>query len=335
MQPSQQRRWQERQAAAGVDWRQWSASLHCPPLVCQLLSQRGLATLEEADVFLTASLAQLPDPMTLCGMDRAVERLAVAIETGEPIAVHGDYDVDGISGTALLTQCLRWFGAEVHYHIPLRMRDGYGLSELALRRTVEQGVRLVVSVDCGISAHAEAQLAADLGLDLIITDHHQPPENLPVALSCINPWLAACPYPDKRLSGVGVAFMVMIALRARLREKGCLAAPEPDLRYVLDLVALGTIADLVPLQGVNRVLVTCGLRLMAQQPRVGLSALIKVAEVRTITAGVVGYQLAPRLNAAGRLEDATLGVDLLLNDETDGNAMQVAEQLNQFNGTGD
>ncbi|EAT16448.1 single-stranded-DNA-specific exonuclease RecJ [Desulfuromonas acetoxidans] len=330
MQPSQQRSWKERQSAKPVDWQQWSARLGCAPLVCQLLSQRGISTLEEAQAFLTASLSQLPDPMALRGMESAVDRLVQAVKAGEPIAVHGDYDVDGISGTALLTQCLRWFGVNVTYHIPLRMRDGYGLSEVALRRTLEQGIRLVVSVDCGISAHAEAQLAADLGIELIITDHHQPPETLPVSLSCINPWLPDCSYPDKRLSGVGVAFMVMIALRARLRETGNLPDPEPDLRYVLDLVALGTVADLVPLQGVNRALVSSGLRLMAQQPRVGLAALVKVAEVRAVTAGVVGYQLAPRLNAAGRLEDATLGVDLLL-DEVSQSAMPVAEQLNQFN----
>jgi len=330
MHPSQQRSWQERQSSETADWRQWSERLGCAPLVCQLLSQRGISTLAEAQAFLTASLSQLPDPMTLRGMDSAIDRLVQAIDTCEPIAVHGDYDVDGISGTALLTQCLRWFGVKVSYHIPLRMRDGYGLSEMALRRTLEQGIRLVLTVDCGISAHAEAQLAADLGMDLIITDHHQPPKTLPVALSCINPELPDCPYPDKRLSGVGVAFMVMIALRARLREKGNLPDPEPDLRYVLDLVALGTVADLVPLQGVNRALVASGLRLMAQQPRVGLAALIKVAEVRAVTAGVVGYQLAPRLNAAGRLEDATLGVDLLL-DEACQTAVPIAEQLNQFN----
>nr|WP_320116328.1 single-stranded-DNA-specific exonuclease RecJ [uncultured Desulfuromonas sp.] len=330
MQPFQQRSWQERKSTEAVDLPQWSARLGCAPLVCQLLTQRGISSLEEAQTFLTASLSQLPDPMALSGMGKAVDRLVQAIEADEPIAVHGDYDVDGISGTALLTQCLRWFGVKVSYHIPLRMRDGYGLSELALRRTLEQGIRLVLSVDCGISAHGEAQLAAELGMDLIITDHHQPPETLPVALSCINPWLPDCPYPDKRLSGVGVAFMVMIALRARLRERGRLPEPEPDLRYVLDLVALGTVADLVPLQGVNRALVNSGLRLMVQQPRVGLAALVKVAEVRAITAGVVGYQLAPRLNAAGRLEDATLGVDLLLDEGAD-SAMPVAEQLNQFN----
>ncbi len=330
MQPSQQRYWRERQTSGPIDCHQWSRELECSPLVCQLLRQRGIDSLEQAQLFLKASLSQLPDPTSMAGMNRAVERLVQAIRNKEPMAVHGDYDVDGISGTALLTQCLRWLGGHVVYHIPLRMRDGYGLSEVALRRTAEQGVRLVISVDCGISAHEEARLAHALGLDLIITDHHQPPETLPHALSCINPWLPECSFPDKRLSGVGVAFMVMVALRARLRELALLPDPEPDLRYVLDLVALGTVADLVPLQGVNRALVSSGLRLMGQKPRTGLAALIKVAEARTVSAGVVGFQLAPRLNAAGRLEDAALGVDLLLNEQSQ-EALSIAQQLNQFN----
>ena len=330
MQPSQQRYWRERQTRGSVDCLQWSRVLECPPLVCQLLRQRGIDSLEQAQRFLKASLSQLPDPMSMAGMNRAVERLVQAIRNKEPMAVHGDYDVDGISGTALLTQCLRWLGGQVVYHIPLRMRDGYGLSEVALRRTAEQGIRLVISVDCGISAHEEARLADELGIDLIITDHHQPPATLPQALSCINPWLPDCSFPDKCLSGVGVAFMVMVALRARLRELALLPDPEPDLRYVLDLVALGTVADLVPLQGVNRALVSSGLRLMGQKPRTGLAALIKVAEARTVSAGVVGFQLAPRLNAAGRLEDAALGVDLLLNEQSQ-EALSIAQQLNQFN----
>jgi single-stranded-DNA-specific exonuclease len=330
MQPSKQQRWQERCAVEPVDIPLWSRQLECPELICQLLSQRQITTLEEARAFLDASLSHMPDPALLSGVETAVERLVQAIRQREMIAVHGDYDVDGISGTALLTQCLRWFGGCVEYHIPLRMRDGYGLSDVALREAANQGVRLVVSVDCGISAHDEARLAAELGMDLIITDHHQPPATLPPALCAINPALADCSYPDKRLSGVGVAFMVMVALRTRLRQLELLPQPEPDLRYALDLVALGTVADLVPLQGVNRALVASGLRLISQRPRSGLAALIKVAEVRQISSGVVGYQLAPRLNAAGRLEDAALGVQLLL-DECSSTALAVAGQLNEFN----
>ncbi|MCD6527079.1 MAG: single-stranded-DNA-specific exonuclease RecJ [Desulfuromonas sp.] len=329
MQPSRGRRWLER-TVTQTDISGWSEQLQLDELVCRLLTLRGVDSLASAEQYLSATLSSLPDPGLLRGVDVAVKRLSVAIANAERIAVHGDYDVDGISGTALLCQCLRWFGATVDYHIPLRMRDGYGLSAAALRQAAADGVAVVVSVDCGISAVNEAALAAELGLDLIITDHHQPPETLPSAVSCVNPWLPDCDYPDKRLSGVGVAFMVMIALRAQLRREGRLPSPEPDLRYVLDLVALGTVADLVPLQGVNRLLVQAGLRLLDQQPRPGVQALKQVADVNSVSAGVVGFKLAPRLNAAGRLEDAAMGVELLLSESAH-EAQALAEQLNQFN----
>lgn len=328
-----QRIWRERVAEIELDEVEvieWCTQLSISPLVCHLLQQRGVQDVLRAAMFLNGTLADLADPTLLIGMDLAVARLVAAIKNGEKIAIHGDYDVDGITGTAVLCEALTQLGGTVDYHIPLRMRDGYGLSADAIKQSATSGVKLLISVDCGISAVAEAALTAELGLDLIITDHHQPPDVLPQALACINPAQSDCQYPDKHLAGVGVAFMLIIALRASLRDLTLLPTPEPDIRYLLDLVAMGTIADLVPLHGVNRILVKSGLRLLERGERLGVAALKKVADVKRMNAGAVGFKLAPRLNAAGRLEDAALGVQLLLSDnEQDSTAL--ARQLNTFN----
>ncbi|MDY0190486.1 MAG: single-stranded-DNA-specific exonuclease RecJ [Desulfuromonas sp.] len=330
MQPATQRFWYEKESTVACDTSAWVAELNISPFICHLLCQRSISSLEAATVFLRGTLADLPDPMLLCGMELALARIVKVITAGEKIAIHGDYDVDGITGTALLTAALTQFGAKVDYHIPLRLRDGYGLSETALKQAAEEGITLIISVDCGISALAEADQAAALGLDLIITDHHQPLTTLPRAVTCINPWLSASRYPFKQLSGVGVAFMLIIALRARLRSMEKLPQPEPDIRYLLDLVAMGTIADIVPLHGVNRILVKSGLRLLEQGRRVGVRALKEVADVKRMSAGAVGFKLAPRLNAAGRLEDAALGVRLLLSEDS-AVAATIASQVNSFN----
>lgn len=332
MEPVKLRHWRQRSeppTAAAVT--ALSADLGLHPLTARLLLTRGIDP-EQAEEFLAARLAGLPDPFRLTDMQPAVARLAEALERQEPIAVHGDYDVDGMTGTVLLIEGLRRLGAgEVAWHIPGRLGEGYGLSGPALREAAARGTRLVISVDCGISAHAEAEIARDCGLDLIVTDHHQPAESLPTALAVINPHRdpAAAEFAD--LAGVGVAFFLLIALRRRLRESGWFAArQEPDLRLLLDLVALGTVADLVPLRGVNRVLVRHGLRLLEAGHRPGIRALKQVAGVNRMTAGTVGYQLAPRLNAAGRLADAGQGVELLL--ETDlVCAMALARRLDQHN----
>ncbi|RMF47249.1 MAG: single-stranded-DNA-specific exonuclease RecJ [Deltaproteobacteria bacterium] len=300
------------------------------PLTARVLLARGLDG-DEVDSFLQARLTDMPDPMSMAGMAPAVERLAAAIRDGERITIHGDYDVDGITATALMVDALRAFGAGVDYHIPLRMRDGYGLSAEALRNCAEAGSRVVVSVDCGITAHEEADLARQLGLDLIVTDHHQVPEQLPGALALVNPHRSDCPFPDKNLCGVGVAFMVLVALRRILREQGWFSGrPEPDLRRWLDLVALGTVADMVPLVGLNRPFVRNGLELMERRPRAGIRALKEVAGVREVTTGAVGFRLAPRLNAAGRIEDAAAGVSLLLGDDYR-QALPLARQLDEWN----
>ena len=326
------RRWQERSAPPDTLLVQdLVSSLQLDPLTAQLLAQRGGADLRAVKEFLDPRLQQLPDPFLIGEMETAVTRLVAAIQAGEKIAIHGDYDVDGISGTALLVEGLQAFGAAVDFFIPLRLRDGYGLSADHLRQAFAAGARVAVSVDCGISAVAEAETARELGLDLIITDHHHPPTVLPVACAIVNPHLPGSLYPDKELAGVGVAFMLLIALRSRLRTLGAFAVrPEPDLRYSLDLVALGTIADVVPLRGVNRILTRIGLGIINQGRRPGLKALAAAACIRQVTCGNVAFSLAPRLNAAGRLEDANLGVELLLGRDG-AQVVELAALLDGFN----
>lgn len=327
MQPVTRRRWSERGTPpTGEVVQRLSTDLKLHPLAAAVLARRGYCNPAAAVSFLDPRLQELPDPFLLSGMEKAVTRLGRAIAGGELIAVHGDYDVDGISGTTLLVESLRAFGAQVVYFIPQRMRDGYGLSAEALRQAAEQGCTVAVSVDCGISACAEADLARKLGLDLIITDHHHPPAILPQAFALINPQLPGDRYPFRELAGVGVAFMLLVALRKSLREAGHFATrPEPDLRQSLDLVALGTIADIVPLTGVNRILTRSGLQIINQGGRPGLRALRDVAGIVEVTCSGVAFGLAPRLNAAGRLEDAAQGVALLLDPDYQHAKGQAAE----------
>ncbi len=301
------------------------------PLTARILAGRGYDSVLSARTFLDSRLAELPDPFLLPDMERAAGRLAEALVRQEKIAVHGDYDVDGIAGTTLLVEVLRGLGGQVDYHIPLRLRDGYGLSGQALQAAHEAGVRVVISVDCGVSASDEAEMARSFGIDLIITDHHQPPEVLPRAFAVINPARTGHQFPDRSLAGVGVAFFLLIALRRTLRQRGFFASgEEPDLRRSLDLVALGSIADLVPLTGINRLLTRVGLTLLQGRARPGIAALAKVAGVREVTCGTVGFQLAPRLNAAGRLEDAAQGVELLLEKDAV-QAEEISLKLDSFN----
>lgn len=333
MKPVNQRRWKIRKTLNTSDARvdDLSRQLNIDPLTAQVLLLRDVDDAREGKDFLEAKLSSLPDPDLLPDMTIACRRLGQALKSGERISVHGDYDVDGITGCALLVETLRNLGAEVTYHIPLRLKDGYGLSAEAVRASKAQGCQLLISVDCGISAHAEAELAAELGLELIITDHHQPPGNLPECLAVINPHLSTNRFPWKDLSGVGVAFLLLIALRRSLREDGFFKdRSEPDLRQGLDLVAMGTVADIVPLGGVNRILVRSGLKLLEKGQRPGGAALKHVADVTQVTSGAVGFRLAPRLNAAGRIEDASLGVELLLKENFQ-DALPLAQRLDDFN----
>ena len=302
------------------------------PITAQLLAARGILDREAAEQFLSPSLASIPDPFLMAGIEQAVSRLVAARERNEQICIYGDYDVDGISGTALLTSFLTRCGFSCSYFIPNRFDEGYGLNSSALEQIHANGAALVVSVDCGINACSEAAHCRTIGLDLIIVDHHTPGESTPDACSVINPHQSHCNFPYKQLCGVGVAFFLLIALRSRLREAGVFTGQtEPDLREWLDLVALGTVADVVPLTGLNRVLVCHGLRRMSEQPRTGLKALKQVARIEgQVRSGQVGFQLGPRLNAVGRMDSAVPGVQLLLTDSTS-TAAEIARELNDAN----
>ncbi|HCF58561.1 MAG TPA: single-stranded-DNA-specific exonuclease RecJ, partial [Myxococcales bacterium] len=237
-------------------------SLH--PICARVLVARGYSTPEAASALLRARLADLPDPSGLLGMDRAVERLVRAVRDGEPITLYGDYDVDGVTASATVALFLRSLGAQVSTYIPLRMEEGYGLNVEAIERIGASGTRLLVALDCGISALAEAERLAALGVDLVVVDHHQPGAGLPRAVAVLDPHQPGCTFPGKELCAAGLAFLAVVALRRALREGGFFSGrQEPNLREYLDLAALGTIADVVPLVGINRILVKHGLEEIA------------------------------------------------------------------------
>lgn len=286
------------------------------PVIARILLSRELSDPDLAEAFLSPSLSSMLDPFLMADMEQAVVRLLAVRKNNEQVCIYGDYDVDGISATALLVSGLSAMGYTVGYHIPNRMEDGYGLNSEALSQIKDRGFSLAISVDCGVTALDEALHCRSIGLDLIVTDHHQPLADLPDAVAVINPHRPDCSYPFKGLAGVGVAFNLLVALRSRLREAGSFSNNGPDLRQWLDLVALGTIADLVPLVGQNRILAAAGLQRMGDGCRTGLAALKQIAGVKgLVSSGQVGFQLAPRLNAAGRLESAVPGVELLLTDD--------------------
>ncbi len=299
------------------------------PIVARLLCQRGLSDPAEARRFLNPSLDQLHDPMTLADMPVAVDRILAALARKERMAVHGDYDVDGITSTVILRRALEWLGADVIHFIPERLKDGYGLQPAAIDRLHAEGVTLVVSVDCGIRGVEAACRAKELGLDLIITDHHEPDVNLPPALAIINPKRRDCVYPDKNLAGVGVALKLVQALCARTGHESWLPG-------FIKIAAIGTLADVVPLVGENRVIAKLGLDQLTRGPhKVGLRALIEVAGLagKTIDSFHISFMLAPRVNAAGRMSTPDIATRLLLaNDEALGDQVRaLALQLDGEN----
>lgn len=300
-----------------------------PPILRQILYNRGYATNDRARAYLKAETDFNTDPFQMIGMDAAIARILQAIEQKEPIAIYGDYDVDGVTATALLVQTLRVLGGEAQPRIPNRFEEGYGLNPEALDALKAEGVKLVITVDCGIRSPDEVSHARSIGLDVIISDHHQPAEgDLPRALAVINPKQAGDPYPDKDLAGVGVAYKIAQALFDRSTK------PVPDFQKedLLDLVALGTVADLAPLVGENRSLVRRGLQGIRETKRQGLFSLAAVSDLtlaRT-TATNIGFILGPRLNAAGRLESALAAYNLLTTTDVR-NAGELAQQLNVQN----
>lgn len=301
-----------------------------PPILRQILFNRGYATDAEARSFLRAEPGFNTDPFQMTGMQQAVERIRFAIQNNEPIAVYGDYDVDGVTATALLVETLQKMGADVRGYIPNRFEEGYGLNNNALEELKADGVKLVITVDCGIRSPNEALHARTLGLDLIISDHHHPDnENLPPAFAVINPKQHADNYPDKDLAGVGIAYKIAEAL---LSTDNGNSSSLVTLNALLDLVALGTVADLAPLVGENRVLVKKGLRQMQQTQRQGLFSLAAVSELvlQKVNAGHIGFMLGPRLNAAGRLKEALAAFELLTTSDPF-KAGSLAQQLDMQN----
>ena len=306
-----------------------SAALDIEPAVARLLCQRGLGDPEAAIRFLHPSLDHLHDPMALTDMRVAIDRLLAAIARRERIAIHGDYDVDGVTSTVILRRALELLGADVVHFIPERLRDGYGLQPAAIERLHAEGVSLVVSVDCGIRAADAGRRARELGVDLIITDHHEPDTALPPALAVINPKRADCRYPDKFLAGVGVALKLVQALcRATGRDAW--------LPGFIKIAAIGTLADVVPLVGENRVIAKLGLDLLTRGPhKVGLRALLDISGLsgKTIDSYHISFMLAPRVNAAGRMSTPDIAARLLLaSDEAmGGEARALAVQLDGEN----
>ena len=293
-----------------------------PPLVAMILASRGIRDPRQAHTYLDCS-GQLYDPFLMKDMDLAAGRVGLAMTRGEKIAIFGDYDVDGITATCLLTDLLRRHGADCVSYIPGRLEEGYGLNPLALHTLAEQGVKLIVTVDCGITATEEAQLCKELGMDLVITDHHECKEILPEAVAVVDPHRPDCRYPHKTLSGVGVAFKLAAAL--------C-GSQEDVLAEYADMVCLGTVADVMLLQGENRVFVSRGLESLRHTHRPGIAALMKECGCtpEQVSAGTIGFMLAPRINAAGRMGQIELAVELFLTDDTK-QATSLAKALCELN----
>jgi len=306
-----------------------SESLKIGLVTARLLCQRGIVSPGEAARFLKPSLDHLHDPFALADMGVAVERVLGAISRKERVAIHGDYDVDGITSTVILERMIAALGGQVTHFIPERIRDGYGLQVPAVERLHGDGVRLIISVDCGIRSMDAARRAADLGIDLIITDHHEPGRELPRALAVINPKRPDCSYPDKNLAGVGVALKLVQALCAR-------SGREKWLPGFVKIAAIGTLADVVPLVGENRVIAKIGLELLSRGPhKVGLRALLDASGLtgKTIDSYHVSFILAPRVNAAGRMATPDIAARLLLatDDAMAEEARALAAQLNEEN----
>ncbi|MEY3456844.1 MAG: Single-stranded-DNA-specific exonuclease RecJ [Planctomycetota bacterium] len=315
--------------------RRLSGQLSVSPLVAQVLIARGRGEPDAARKFLDARLSDLHDPALLPGIDTAADAVVRAVQAGRRITIYGDYDVDGVTGTSLLWHCLQLCGAQVDYYIPCRMEEGYGLNETAIRQLHEEDPgRLLISVDCGIASVSEATLARELGLELIITDHHQFGAELPNAAALVHPRLPGSEYPFGELCGAGVAFKLAWAVCQRLGE-GRRASPRMRefLKQAVSLAALGTVADVVPLHEENRILVRYGLQTLKQQSSIGMQALLRASglmDKAELQADDIGFSLAPRINAAGRLGQARLAVELLTTDNTE-RAIALADYLNQLN----
>ncbi len=298
-----------------------------------LLVNRGLDDPAKAQHFLEGSLADLPDPFTMKEMDKAVERLGQAIRKNEFVCVWGDYDIDGMTSTSLLVRFLRRLGLKPRWYLPDRLEEGYGLNAEGIRLLAQEGVTLIVTVDNGIRSLEESHVAADLKVDLIVVDHHEVGDDLPKAVAVLNPKRPDCPFPDKNLAAVGVTLMLCAGLRRYVTEEGIANGRDVALKDYLDLVTLGTVCDLVPLVGVNRILVKHGLPLLSRGIRPGVLALkeaLKMAPTKDIGTYDVGYILGPPINAGGRIGQPDVGVRLLTTESIT-EARESAKALVEWN----
>ncbi|HIJ84260.1 MAG: exonuclease RecJ [Magnetococcales bacterium] len=303
------------------------------PFFAGILADRDLQDREAVRCFFDPRLAMLADPLGLKDMDKAVARIILALERQEKMAVFGDYDVDGATSSALLVRYFRCLGTNLRLYVPDRLTEGYGPSEQAMHTLASEGVNLVITVDCGITSYAAMDAASHVGMDVIITDHHQARETLPKALAIINPNRLDESFAHKELAGVGVAFYLLMALNRELRANRFFNGDrtEPDLKTLLDLVAVGTIADVAPLTGLNRILVKVGLMVTENTGHVGLATLRETARLSgRLSAGQVGFQIGPRINAGGRLSLGRLGAELLATDDPE-QAGEIARLLEQAN----
>lgn len=314
--------------------RQLERAAGVPAVVAQLLICRGIHDPQQAQQFLAARLSDLRPPEELPGVAAAAELMQRAVTDGRKIVIYGDYDVDGMTATSILLKCLRLLGADPTYYVPHRLDEGYGLNGEALRSLAEQGASLIVTVDCGISAIEEAAIARELGMQLVVTDHHALSDRLPAADAIVHPRLPGTAYPFGELSGAGVAFKLAWAL-CQLASQAKKVSPlmKDFLVEAVPLAALGAVADVVPLLDENRILVTHGLRGLKERPSLGLATLMKVAELTnkpSLTSEDIAFSLAPRLNAAGRMGQARLAIELLTTTSQQ-RATELAEYLNQLN----
>ena len=296
------------------------------PLMRQLLYNRGIEIPESAEAFLLGTVRFPTDPFLLKGMDLAVDKIFEAVTGGQNIAIYGDYDADGVTSTALLVEFFKSLGVETRPYIPNRFDEGYGLNEDAVRQLADEGVDLMITVDCGVRSIKEVVLANELGLSVIVTDHHQPGEVLPPSLALINPKQKGDFYPEKELAGVGLAYKLVQAYLSKYPQ------PEIEAEHWLDLVAIGTVVDLAPLKGENRMLVRAGLEKLRRKPRQGIFSLAQAAGINLdrCDAVTLGFGLGPRLNAAGRLESALSALRLLTTEDLF-EAGQLAQQLDSYN----
>ncbi|MCL6458004.1 MAG: single-stranded-DNA-specific exonuclease RecJ, partial [Gorillibacterium sp.] len=297
-----------------------SSQLSLDPIVARLLVSRGFRSVEEAKSFLQADTGHLHDPFLFDGMDLAVNRIRKAVEQREKIRIYGDYDADGVSSTALMIRLFRELGADFDFYIPHRVKEGYGLNRGAIEQAKSDSIDLIVTVDTGISALEEIAYAAELGIEVVVTDHHEPPAVLPSAIAIINPKKQGCPYPFKQLAGAGVAFKLAQALLGRVPEE------------LMDIAAIGTVGDLMTLTDENRIIVKLGLQRMRSGTYPGIKALLDVAGIdkKAVNAGHIGFSLAPRINASGRMGSADDAVKLLITDSPE-EAKAIAASLDNLN----